>query len=153
MLVACGAIAGVISGWASFPLFIKDVAGATGSKQVNVVANTTTPAGYDGADPQRGYDEIFGYIPRFSTYKFKLDQVHGAFRDQMDYWQTFRRFYKNPMLVHEFVNWEFVQDDGELRRLFAVEDSDVSDKFYVDCYINAKVTRALPVVCRPSKHI
>lgn len=135
------------------PLFIKDVAGTTGSKQVNVVANTTTSVGYDVADPQRGYDEIFGYIPRFSTYKFKLDQVHGAFRDQMDYWQTFRRFYKNPMLVHEFVNWEFVQDDGELRRLFAVEDSDVSDKFYVDCYINAKVTRALPVVCRPSKHI
>lgn len=135
------------------PLFIESVSGSTGSKSVNVTANTVTPQGYDPAVPFRGFDEIFGYIPRFSTYKFKLDQVHGAFRDQMDYWQSFRRFYKNPMLVHEFVNWEFVQDDGELRRLFAVEDSDLSDKFYVDLYINAKVSRALPVVCKPSKHL
>lgn len=137
----------------SSPLFIRSVTGTTGNKQINVVANTTNGLGYDSADPRKGFDEIFGYIPRFSTYKFKLDQVHGSFRNQLDYWQSFRRFYKNPILTHEFVNWEFVSDDGELKRLFSVEDSDISDKFYVDCYINAKVTRALPVVCRPSKHL
>lgn len=137
----------------SSPLFIRSVGGSTGSKLMHVVSNVTNGLGYDPSDPQSGFDEIFGYIPRFSTYKFKLDQVHGAFRNQMDYWHSFRKFFKTPMLTHEFVSWEFVSDDGELKRLFAVEDSELSDKFYVDCYINAKVTRNLPVVCRPSKHL
>ena len=126
------------------PLFI-DVADR---KQVYATANVVDKDGTD--DDSKGFDEIFGYVPRNSNYKFKLDQVHGAFRDQMDYWQTFRKFYKTPMLTHEFVNWEFVADDGDLNRLFAVQDDNIADKFYCDCYINALVNRPLPVVNIPS---
>lgn len=130
------------------PLFIEHINRAGGIVQnVHVVSNTTAP--YGTSRTEKGFNEIFGFVPRYSSYKFKLDQVHGAFRNQMDYWQTFRKFFKDPMLVHEFVNWEFVADDGELNRLFAVQDDNVSDKFYVDCYINALVTRKLPYVCRP----
>lgn len=126
------------------PLFIRDAS----ISSVYAIANIVDQNGV--GDDAHGFDEIFGYIPRNSAYKFKLDQVHGAFRNQMDYWQTFRKFYKKPMLTHEFVNWEFVADDGDLNRLFAVEDENISDKFYVDCYINASVSRALPYVNIPS---
>lgn len=128
----------------SSPLFI-DLADR---QQVYATANVVDKDGID--DDCKGFDEIFGYVPRNSNYKFKLDQLHGAFRNQMDYWQTFRKFYKKPMLTHEFVNWEFVADDGDLNRLFAVEDENISDKFYCDCYINALVNRPLPVVNIPS---
>ena len=130
------------------PLFIENINRAGGIIQnVHVVSNTTAP--YGTSRTEKGFNEIFGFVPRYSAYKIKLDQVHGAFRNQMDYWQTFRKFFKDPMLVHEFVNWEFVADDGELNRLFAVQDDNISDKFFVDCYINALVSRKLPYVCRP----
>lgn len=135
------------------PLFIDNIhKNSDGTRRVDVISNVTNPLGNRGQNAT-GFNEIFGYLPRFSSYKVKFDQVHGMFRDQLDYWQSFRKFYHDPMLVHEFVNWEFVQEDGELRRLFTVQDDDLSDKFLVDTYINAKVTRALPVVCRPSKSL
>lgn len=123
------------------PLFVTNA-----GSNVSVIPNVVRTELSDDLSP---HEEIFGFIPRYSAYKFKLDQCHGAFRNQMDYWQSFRKFYKTPMLVHEFVNWEFVADDGDLNRLFAVEDDTVSDKFYVDCFINALVSRKLPYVCRP----
>lgn len=128
----------------SSPLFIR----SSGISEVVAQANIVDKNGLD--DSSAGFDEIFGYIPRNSTYKFKFDQVHGAFRSQMDFWQTFRKFYKTPILTHEFVNWEFAAEDGDLNRLFFVEDDNVSDKFYSDTYINAVVSRPLPVVNVPS---
>lgn len=94
-------------------------------------------------------DNIFGYLPRWTYYKITLDQVHGEFRNKMIMWHTFRKFFSQPVLCHEFLNWERVSDSDELNRIFAVSDSDVSDKFKLDTFINASVSRALPYVCVP----
>lgn len=93
-------------------------------------------------------DHIFGYIPRYSSYKFKLDQVHGEFRDELEFWHTFRYFYGMPILSHEFVNWELCADDNEFNRIFAVT-TDSDNKFLCETHFTASVDRALPYVCVP----
>ena len=93
--------------------------------------------------------DIFGYIPRYSTWKFKFDQCHGEFRDTLDFWHAFRRFFTQPILCHEFVNWEFMAENDELGRMFFVQD-DSTDKFKLDCFINCTAYRPLPYVCVPS---
>lgn len=95
-------------------------------------------------------DNVFGFIPRYSTYKFKFDQVSGQFRHELSFWHTFKRYFAMPILCHEFVNWELAADDEELNRIFAVSEDAYDDKFCIDCFINATVDRALPFVCVPS---
>lgn len=97
-----------------------------------------------------GHSDIFGYVSRFSEWKFKFDELHGEFRNTLDYWHTFRRFFIRPLLSHEFVNWEFMADDNELNRLFNVLENDISDKFKVYLRFNCKVKRSLPYICQPS---
>lgn len=95
-------------------------------------------------------DNVFGFTPRYSSYKFKFDQVSGQFRHELAFWHTFKRYLTMPILCHEFVNWELAADDDEINRIFAVSDDFLDDKFAIDCYINASVDRALPFVCVPS---
>lgn len=94
-------------------------------------------------------DNVFGFIPRYSSYKFKFDKVSGQFRHELAFWHTFKRYYSSPILCHEFVNWEMAADDDEINRIFAVSDDFLDDKFAIDCFINAHVDRALPFVCVP----
>lgn len=93
-------------------------------------------------------DNVFGYIPRYSSYKFKLDECHGEFLDEFEFWHTFRHFYGMPILSHEFVNWELCVDDNEFNRIFAVNTDD-DNKFMCQTRFNASVDRALPYVCVP----
>ena len=95
-------------------------------------------------------DNVFGFIPRYSSYKFKFDQVSGQFRNELKFWHTFKRYLTSPILCHEFVNWEMAADDDDINRIFAVSDDFLDDKFAIDCFINANVDRALPFVCVPS---
>ena len=95
-------------------------------------------------------DNVFGFIPRYSSYKFKFDQVSGQFRHELNFWHTFKRYLTSPILCHEFVNWEMAADDDDINRIFAVSDDFLDDKFAIDCFINATVDRALPFVCTPS---
>lgn len=94
-------------------------------------------------------DNVFGFIPRYSSYKFKFDQVSGQFRHELNFWHTFKRYLTSPILCHEFVNWEMAADDDDINRIFAVSDDFLDDKFAIDCFINASVDRALPFVCVP----
>ena len=94
-------------------------------------------------------NNVFGFIPRYSSYKFKFDQVSGQFRNELKFWHTFKRYLNSPILCHEFVNWEMAADDDDINRIFAVSDDFLDDKFAIDCFINASVDRALPFVCVP----
>lgn len=94
-------------------------------------------------------NNVFGYIPRYSSYKFKFDEVHGDFRETLDFWTTFRKFHSMPILSHDFVNWEYMAQENELKRLFVVTD-DTEDEFNVSTHFTASVDRALPYVCVPS---
>lgn len=123
-------------------LMTRRIGYVSNNQPVNVDTSLTNGSGFS-------FSDIFGYIPRYSTYKFKLDQCHGEFRNSLDFWHSFRRFFTQPILCHEFVNWEFMAENDELGRMFFVQD-DSTDKFKLDCFINCTAYRPLPYVCVPA---
>lgn len=60
--------------------------------------------------------DTFGYIPRYSEYKYQPSTVHGYFRSSLNFWHMGRIFENRPAL-----NAEFVQSDPT-RRIYAVDD-------------------------------
>lgn len=87
----------------------------------------------------------FGYTPRYSKWKFKMDVVAGQMRDSMDYWHTFRQFMNLPHIGNSFVSYMFAGFTSDINRIFAVEN-DNSDKFYVSIFNNGSCRRCLPLV-------
>lgn len=93
------------------------------------------------------FDDIFGYVPRFSEWKFNFDELHGDFRNTLMSWNTFRTLHTIPFLSHNFINWELSGFNYDLNRLFAVTDD--SDKFIVSLYINVEMRRPIPYYTIP----
>lgn len=87
----------------------------------------------------------FGYTPRYSKWKFKMDVVSGQMRDSMDYWHTFRQFMNLPHIGNSFVSYMFAGFTSDINRIFAVEN-DNADKFYVSIFNNGSCRRCLPLV-------
>lgn len=61
-------------------------------------------------------DATFGYIPRYSEYRYLPSSVHGDFRDTLQYWHWGRSFGTAPALNSAFIEC----DPG--KRIFAVQD-------------------------------
>lgn len=87
----------------------------------------------------------FGYTPRYSKWKFKMDVVAGQMRDSMDFWHTFRQFMNLPHIGNSFVSYMFAGFTSDINRIFAVEN-DNADKFYVSIFNNGSCRRCLPLV-------
>ena len=79
---------------------------------------------------------IFGYQPRYEEYRKHYSEVHGDFRDSLDFWHLGRIFTQLPVLNEDFVK---CNPDN---RIFAVQ-SDV-DHLWVDIYHNIKALRPIP---------
>ncbi|EMR0233389.1 hypothetical protein CMT79_16290 [Elizabethkingia anophelis] len=79
-------------------------------------------------------EAVFGYLPRYSEYKFSPSTVHGDFKDDLYFWHLGRIFDtdKPPVLNQSFIEC----DKNALSRIFAVEDD--TDKFY--CHLYQKIT-------------
>lgn len=80
--------------------------------------------------------EIFGYVPRYSEYKYAPNRVAGEFRTSLDYWHLGRIFGTAPALNQQFI--ECVPDN----RIFAVTDP-ATDHFYI--HILNKITAIRPM--------
>lgn len=67
-------------------------------------------------------DQVWGYAPRFSEYKFHNNEIHGDFRDTMDSWTMARKFISAPGLNAYFT---YVDSDATgNNRVFAVPSAD-----------------------------
>jgi len=95
---------------------------------------------WNGAAPPR--EETFGYIPRYSEYKYKQSSVHGEFRDELDYWHMGRKFTQQPTLSTQFVLAD------PTHRIFAVEDQ-AEDKLYCQIYHRVSAIRPMPYYGTP----
>ena len=102
-------------------------------------------------DTDSNFGAVFGYIPRFSEYKFNFDELHGDFRNSLLSWNTFRKFHTMPYLTHNFVNWELSGVNYDLNRLFAVTDD--SDKFICSLFINVQMHRQIPYYSIPKSSV
>ena len=83
-------------------------------------------------------ENTFGYVPRYSEYKFNPSRVAGDFRTTLDYWHLGRIFGSAPTLSQQFI--ECTPDDVE--RIFAVQDD--TDNLYCHVYHKINALRPMP---------
>lgn len=97
---------------------------------------------YDTADTTEVNNAEFGYIPRYSEYKYNPSEVHGNYRTDMLDFHLARNFGSRPSLNEEFI---YVNDD---KRIFAVTQEDVNS-LYAHIYFNIEADRKIPFFTDP----
>lgn len=96
-------------------------------------------------------DGTFGYVPRYSEYRYLPSSVHGDFRETLEYWHMGRKF--DP-LVPPALNADFIKCQPT-DRIFAVQDLPDSGgdpdqplknfhKLYAHVYHDIQATRPIP---------
>lgn len=81
-------------------------------------------------------EETFGYLPRYTEYRYIPNTIHGEFRESLEFWHLGRKFENPPQL-----NSDFIECDPSTR-IFAVEDS-AWEQLY--CQMNLKITAKRPL--------
>lgn len=79
----------------------------------------------------------FGYLPRYSEYKYMPSRVAGDFQTSLDYWHMGRIFDVSPSLNESFVSAD------PTTRIFAVQDDEV-DKLWAHHFNKVSAFRLLP---------
>jgi len=82
-------------------------------------------------------DTVFGYIPRYSEYKFANSRVSGEMKGSLAFWHLGRIFSSTPLLNSEFIE---CKPDS---RIFAVTDP-AEDHVISHVYNQISVVRKLP---------
>lgn len=88
-------------------------------------------------------EETFGYVPRYSEYKFMNSRVAGDMKTTLDHWHMARKFSAQPVL-----NSSFVEADPTTR-IFAVTDPDVHH-IYAHIFNRISAVRKMPKYGIPS---
>ena len=90
-------------------------------------------------------NETFGYIPRYSEYKFNSSTVHGDLKTSLDFWHMGRIFdYADvPPLSQNFIECD------PSNRIFAVTDSQ-EDNLIVQMFHNIEAKRLMSYYGSPS---
>lgn len=92
---------------------------------------------YVGDETPTNLDLPFGYIPRYSEYKYRDSQISGAFKTTLNFWHLARIFATAPALNDEFIRCE----PG--KRIYAVSTGD-EDSIYAHVFNNVSAIRKLP---------
>jgi hypothetical protein len=87
----------------------------------------------------------FGYVPRYSEYKYMPSRVAGDFRTTLDYWHLGRIFDELPTLNEDFITCKPENNS----RIFAVEDPD-AQKLYCHVLNKIKAVRPMPKYGTPT---
>lgn len=80
-------------------------------------------------------DDTFGFIPRYSEYRYTPSRVAGEFRDTLAFWHLGRQFSNRPLLNKDFI------ECNPSNRIFAVT---TGDNLWCHTYHKIRVKRALP---------
>lgn len=91
----------------------------------------------------------FGYIPRFSSYKFKFDEVHGEFLSTLKNWVPTRELHITPLQTYNFISYENQAQLSNLMKNFVDKDTLNSDAFLTNSYHVMNVRRCLPFIVNP----
>ena len=91
----------------------------------------------------------FGYIPRYSEYKYAFDTIAGDFRtnSQFQGWTLARRFSQCPNLGSLFISI-----GNECNRIFAYEDFDF-DHYYMQVHFDINARLPLPLYSDPTFYL
>lgn len=88
-------------------------------------------------------EQVFGYAPRYSEYKYVPDRIHGELRTTLNYWHMARLFSNQPNLNGQFVS---TQDFSKTLRNFAVTKE---DPIVMQLAFNISMARHLPMWSTP----
>lgn len=84
-------------------------------------------------------NDTFGYVPRYSEYKFENNRVAGDFRSTLDFWHLGRIFATQPSLNQQFIEVDSTTTD----RIFAVTAPN-DQKLYCHVLNKVKAVRPMP---------
>lgn len=87
-------------------------------------------------------NDAFGYVPRYSEYKYINSTVHGDFTKSLDFWHMGRIFENEPELNSDFISCK------PTTRIFAVTDDEVHH-IWCHLYQQVKAVRPIPVFSTP----
>lgn len=103
------------------------------------------------------FKDTFGYMPRYSEYKFQNSRVAGDFRDTLKYWHMARDLNINPKLNDSFVG------ATPTKRIFAVQDLPNTNpdgtfiegvrnyhSIYAHVFHDVKASRLIPKYSKPN---
>lgn len=96
------------------------------------IFNKEIYANWDKSDD----DDVFGYIPRYSEYKYIPNRVAGLFKTTLKFWHWGRIFDALPDLNQEFLNCD-PRDD-----IYAVTDGE-KNKLY--CHVQNRIIASRPM--------
>lgn len=82
-------------------------------------------------------EDPFGYVPRYSEYKYEPSRVAGDFRSTLDFWHMGRIFSAPPALNDDFITCD------PTHRIFAVTDP-AQQKLYCHVRNNIIAKRPMP---------
>lgn len=80
------------------------------------------------SQPSLDPKQVFGYVPRYSEYKFIPSTVHGDFRTTMNYYHLARKFANMPYLNADFIKCDEKLDGMD--RIFATLQDDETNRPY-----------------------
>lgn len=104
----------------------------------------------DNTGPGKTYnDTVFGYLPRYTDYRYNIGRVSGTMKTSLDFWHMAREW--NPTTDSPTLNADFISANPT-KRIFAVEDPNVED-LYVHIYHNISARRPLPKYGTPGSII
>lgn len=81
----------------------------------------------------------FGYTPRYAEYRYNPSEVHGHFRNNLDFWHLARKFDALPHLNYQFLTY----DNDNIDRVLAVS-SDLASPLYCQFQNNIIAYRLIP---------
>ena len=92
-------------------------------------------------------EKTFGYIPRYSEYKYAFDRLAGDFRDQGTFfdWTLARRFMHQPNLNANFI----YIDPHNTNRIFSYTEEDY-DHYYAQVHFDMTSRLPLPLYSDPT---
>lgn len=91
----------------------------------------------------QNYDEVvFGYVPRYSEYKYMPSRVAGDFKTTLSFWHLGRQFVDTPALNEDFIECNPRTD------VFAVDDN--TDYLYCHVLNKIRAVRPMPKFGTPS---
>lgn len=96
---------------------------------------------YDFSVPHTDANNVgtFGYTPRYAEYRYNPSEIHGEFRNNLDFWHLGRRFSALPHL-----NWSFLTyDNDNIDRVLAVS-SDKAAPLYCQFKNSIQSIRLIP---------
>lgn len=90
-------------------------------------------------------EQVFAYQERHAEYRYKPNEIHGAFRSSysapLDMWHLAQNFTSLPKL-----NASFIEENPPVDRVIAVENE---PHIILDCWMDYTSTRPMPVYAVP----